>query len=196
MQGKWLRQVVTGYFNYHAVPTNSPALAAFRLLRHRTLAALAPAPQSERRHDMGEDHTARQRLAPQTAHPSSLAASTLRRHTPEVGAVCGNPARTDLCGGRSAMSVPTANFRCSFNALRDQPRQLPPRNKTPRFRSRRPAQSLIMASLSIGTRYMPTCLSGQPSRLARARYSIISSARWSRSAVSHCASRDTRALRN
>jgi RNA-directed DNA polymerase len=29
-QGKWLKQVVTGYFNYHAVPTNSPALAAFR----------------------------------------------------------------------------------------------------------------------------------------------------------------------
>ena len=22
VQGKWLRQVVTGYFNYHAVPTN------------------------------------------------------------------------------------------------------------------------------------------------------------------------------
>jgi len=28
--GKWLKQVVTGYFNYHAVPTNSPALSAFR----------------------------------------------------------------------------------------------------------------------------------------------------------------------
>ena len=29
-QGRWLRQVVTGFFNYHAVPTNFPALAAFR----------------------------------------------------------------------------------------------------------------------------------------------------------------------
>jgi RNA-directed DNA polymerase len=29
-QGRWLRQVVTGYFNYHAVPTNSRAVAAFR----------------------------------------------------------------------------------------------------------------------------------------------------------------------
>src|SRR5688572_1283429 len=29
-QGKWLRQVVTGYFNYHAVPTNGTALATFR----------------------------------------------------------------------------------------------------------------------------------------------------------------------
>jgi group II intron reverse transcriptase/maturase len=30
VQGKWLRQVVSGYFNYHAVPTNSRALHAFR----------------------------------------------------------------------------------------------------------------------------------------------------------------------
>ena len=29
-QGMWLRQIVTGYFNYHAVPTNGPTLAAFR----------------------------------------------------------------------------------------------------------------------------------------------------------------------
>jgi RNA-directed DNA polymerase len=29
-QGKWLRQVVLGYFNYHAVPTNFRALKAFR----------------------------------------------------------------------------------------------------------------------------------------------------------------------
>jgi RNA-directed DNA polymerase len=29
-QGKWLRSVVTGYFGYHAVPTHSRALAAFR----------------------------------------------------------------------------------------------------------------------------------------------------------------------
>ena len=29
-QGKWLKQVVTGYFNYHAVPTNGCSIAAFR----------------------------------------------------------------------------------------------------------------------------------------------------------------------
>ena len=29
-QGKWVRQVITGYFNYYAVPTNSRALATFR----------------------------------------------------------------------------------------------------------------------------------------------------------------------
>src|SRR5712691_5006526 len=32
----------------------------------------------------------------------------VRRHPPKVGAVCGKAARTVLCGGRSAMSVPTA----------------------------------------------------------------------------------------
>jgi len=29
-QGEWLKQMVAGYFNYHAVPTNSRALAMFR----------------------------------------------------------------------------------------------------------------------------------------------------------------------
>jgi group II intron reverse transcriptase/maturase len=29
-QGRWLGQVVRGYFNYHAVPTNSPTLVTFR----------------------------------------------------------------------------------------------------------------------------------------------------------------------
>jgi len=29
-QGKWLKHVVSGFFNYHAVPTNSRSLAAFR----------------------------------------------------------------------------------------------------------------------------------------------------------------------
>jgi RNA-directed DNA polymerase len=29
-QGRWLRHVVQGYFNYHAVPTNARALHVFR----------------------------------------------------------------------------------------------------------------------------------------------------------------------
>ena len=29
-QGKWLKQVITGYLNYHAVQTNWAALGAFR----------------------------------------------------------------------------------------------------------------------------------------------------------------------
>ena len=40
-QGKWLRQVATGFFAYHAVPTNGRSLVAFRshveTLWHRSL---------------------------------------------------------------------------------------------------------------------------------------------------------------
>ena len=35
-QGRWLRQVLTGYFAYHAVPTNLRSLAAFRFCVART----------------------------------------------------------------------------------------------------------------------------------------------------------------
>jgi retron-type reverse transcriptase len=83
------------------------------LLRHRALEAGAPAPQPDRRHDVEDLHAPRQRLAPKAAHPLSIATSKLRRHAPEVGAVCGKAARTDLCGGRSAMSVPTATVACA-----------------------------------------------------------------------------------
>jgi hypothetical protein len=38
------------------------------------------------------------------------ASGSLRRQTPEVGAECPNRARSDLCGGRSVMGVPTAIF--------------------------------------------------------------------------------------
>jgi hypothetical protein len=37
-----------------------------------------------------------------------VAAAALRRQVLEVGAVCPNWARTDLCGGRLATAVPTA----------------------------------------------------------------------------------------
>jgi hypothetical protein len=69
---------------------------------------------------MEEHHAAGRRLAPKTAHPAPLAASALRRQTPEVGAVCGNPARTDLCGGRSAISVPTANRALRRRGIRTE----------------------------------------------------------------------------
>src|SRR6187401_3532725 len=37
-----------------------------------------------------------------------MAATAICRQTPKVGAVCPNRARTDLCGGRPVMGVPTA----------------------------------------------------------------------------------------
>ena len=68
--GKWLRSVVRGYFNYHAVPGNMDGLNSFR------------------------------------AQVIWRWYRALRRHSSEV--VCSNPARTDLCGGAWATSVPTA----------------------------------------------------------------------------------------
>src|SRR5258708_9973585 len=46
-----------------------------------------------------------------------MAKNTLRRHPPKVGAVCGKAARTVLCGGRSAMSVPTAIASLAMTTL-------------------------------------------------------------------------------
>jgi hypothetical protein len=42
------------------------------------------------------------------AHAEFRENITTRRYTPEVGAVCPNWARTDLCGGREVTRVPTA----------------------------------------------------------------------------------------
>ena len=39
------------------------------------------------------------------------------RHLLAIGAVCGNSARTDLCGGRPAMGVPTAMAGVPDNAI-------------------------------------------------------------------------------
>ena len=51
----------------------------------------------------------------------------VRRHSLEVGAVCGKAARTVLCGGRSAMGVPTAIVARALrkDGLPATPRKLP-----------------------------------------------------------------------
>src|SRR3954465_13757888 len=67
---------------------------------HRPLAAHAAASQPKGSAHVGADDATGGRVASQTDHPPSLAKRTLRRHTPEVGAVCGQAARTVLCGGR------------------------------------------------------------------------------------------------
>ena len=76
-QGRWLQQVVTGYFNYHAVPTNSSTLTAF-LFHVTNLWRRATA--VERESWTVEVHQAvGRRLAPETANPSSVARELLRR---------------------------------------------------------------------------------------------------------------------
>src|SRR6266536_1488493 len=68
---------------------------------YRPLAAHAAASQPKGSGHMDTDDAAGERLASETDHPPPLAERSLRRHTPEVGAVCGKAARTVLCGGRA-----------------------------------------------------------------------------------------------
>src|SRR5215467_8913805 len=55
----------------------------------------------------GPDAESENRVTGAGAHTSNRK-TAICRHSPEVGAVCGKAARTDLCGGRGAISVPTA----------------------------------------------------------------------------------------
>src|ERR1039457_5012426 len=56
----------------------------------------------------GPDSEPGNRVTGVGAHTARHENIAKRRHTPEVGAVCPNWARTDLCGGRAVMRVPTA----------------------------------------------------------------------------------------
>jgi hypothetical protein len=59
--------------------------------------------------NLGEVLEAQQALATDTDNPTSLSQrAVLETSSSKVRAVYGNSARTDLCGGRPAMAVPTA----------------------------------------------------------------------------------------
>ena len=116
--GEVAGQVVTGYFNYHAVPTNSRALG-----RSATMSPTSGGARSRdaarRTNDVGADEEARRRLAPSAAHPAPLAQCALRRHSPKVGAVCGKAARTDLMAwtGRAPSALRLKKSGSSIHAL-------------------------------------------------------------------------------
>ena len=122
-QGDWLRQVMGGFFAYHAVPTNTDALAAFRdHVIHLWWRTLRRRSQKDRMSWQRIDALA-DRWLPTAAYLAPLAQRTLRRQTPEVGAVCGKSARTVLCGGRAVMRVPTAivEWQIALRAKRFEP---------------------------------------------------------------------------
>src|SRR5208282_6005907 len=60
---------------------------------------------------VGADGETGGRIPPKAPYPSPLAKCAVCRQTPEVGAECGNPARSDLCGGTGVTRFPTANPR-------------------------------------------------------------------------------------
>jgi RNA-directed DNA polymerase len=108
VQGKWLAQVVKGYFNFHAVPTNSHALGVFRhrvtelwrrVLQHRSHKAEMT---WERMRKLANDWMSRLRVL----HPWPSERFAVRHPRWEPYARIG---RARFCaGGRSVMGVPTA----------------------------------------------------------------------------------------
>ena len=95
-QGRWLGQVVRGYLAYFAVPTNSRKITSFHhfVVWHW----LAPEPEGQRLVDADGEN--RRTLVATRQDQPSLAAASLPRQTPEVGAECVSSARSDLSGGR------------------------------------------------------------------------------------------------
>ena len=84
-----------------------PGTRGVPISRHGSLAAHAQATQPEGRVDVGAYDEDRCALATATSNPASMAGQAVCRQTPKVGAECANCACSDLCGGGSAMGVPT-----------------------------------------------------------------------------------------
>ena len=101
-QGRWLQQVITGCFNYHAVPASS---SGFDRVPHST------SPQSLAAHaDSGARKTGRpgeriKRLAghfaPQAADPSSVARDSLRHSRHPRREPCARVGLARICARRA-----------------------------------------------------------------------------------------------
>ena len=112
-QGRWVRSVAQGHLNYYAVPGNLKAVSSFIYeLRRRWMRALQRRSQKTRITWTRYSRLAC-RLAAQSPQHAPVPRPPLCRHSPKVGAQCGSSARWDLCGGRGAISVPTAIGRHS-----------------------------------------------------------------------------------
>jgi hypothetical protein len=75
------------------------------------LVARVKAPQPEIQAGLEKDVSAGPALPTHGARCASVSERALWRHASEVGAVCGNAARTHLRGGRRATGVPTATLK-------------------------------------------------------------------------------------
>ena len=109
VQGAWLAQVVSELLQLSRGADRRSCTQRVPRQGGGALEALAPAAQPAGLHRLGAYEEARLRLAAETTYHcihGRVNASTVK--TPEVGAECPNWARSVLCGGRSAMSVPTA----------------------------------------------------------------------------------------
>src|SRR5215467_693854 len=94
---------------------SDPAVVAAKLANkaERSAAELVE-PRAGTKGNANQQHTgrtqSRETVSQVLARIRQTARTAICRHSPEVGAVCGKAARTDLCGGRGAISVPTATI--------------------------------------------------------------------------------------
>src|SRR3954447_19665130 len=88
-----------------------PGAERVSIPRPRSLASAVMSAQPKSTSAVAANDETGRRIPPPATSPASLAKCTLRRQTPEVGAECPNWARSDLCGGRSVMGVPTAHTK-------------------------------------------------------------------------------------
>ena len=130
-QGRWLGSgdagLPPGQARGHASPTMPCPPTRVPSRRSATMSSTsgdAPCAGAARRTGrLGRHGQAGQSLAAQAPDIPPLAGSALPRQTPKVGAVCGNAARTVLCGGRPVMRVPTAieTTECCWQETRSTP---------------------------------------------------------------------------
>ena len=114
-QGRCLRLVLSGFYEYYAVPTNFRAINVLLLPRALALAALPPAPKPAAPADVAADDADRGALAAQPETTASLSRLAVRRHDPrwEPGALA---AHAGICAGGGEQS-PSLPRRRVFNDL-------------------------------------------------------------------------------
>jgi hypothetical protein len=95
--GAWLRKVVLGYYQYHAVPGNSTQLRIFSR-RVCWLWRTARPPQPTRTGGMGSTLSAPEPVDSTAPHSAPLSHGPLCRHPSLVRAVCVN-AHVRICAG-------------------------------------------------------------------------------------------------
>ena len=107
--GAWLRKVVTGYYQYHAVPGQYRSAAHLQTARQSTVAQRSGSSQPTREEEVGDTDSGLRKVDTTTPNPASLsltpASTPLILHKSRMR----RRARTDLSGGRSVMSVPTGS---------------------------------------------------------------------------------------
>ena len=113
---------------------SDPAVVATKLANKAERSAAEPVePRAGTKGNANQQHTgrtqSRETVSQVLARIRQTARTAICRHSPEVGAVCGKAARTDLCGGRGAISVPTAT--AGYDALIAEVRRLAPDKHKP-----------------------------------------------------------------